>query len=625
LSQRDREVWADLLAQHRAEQGEAEAAAGADLPPDRASKAREALALQREAKRARLAADGAPEGSVAHRLAAVPKVGATLARQLEQLQLRPVRFVPLRYTEALVAAVEAVKGVEVSDSIVVAVARELFSGLGRQLSITAAAEHLEVDRKTLRLTRLMLSAALVSCSTLSRLLLETRLAQASVNADRVQLLMYLDCDMYDEASMPLRVSQMFASRGGLHAEDQSLSLRGSQTLALRQLCSGKADVMKETGTTKLLQASGGFAMLLRVEAPTGPRFVHIIGECIAGLQVVDRTTAEVLRYCCQLRNTTGLASRRFPLRIRCAAVDHYQANLKSERVFAKERGFLSLVVGCESHSVSNIHAKTMLLLDYHISGCINLALSVEMAGYMNRFRDALRQVIKRRLVWPPLRGSSTLEATSYILRAIASLNTSWSKASQLQRRVLLELLPNGNWLRRGTVEVHINDSVTDLPPKQVFAESVADSLTQGLCWEKFQKYPRHRWFGAEASVMGPTLLEVCHGLLRPAFELFCEHFRKGSVLIERDRGPIVRKVPQVVANRPWACFYVPCCGAARVSNGGKQFAPLHDIGAHMSYVFALCCFSAGLRSFGLQNLAIGRRSLKGPDNPGLFSVIANSI
>ena len=112
-----------------------------------------------------------------------------------------------------------------------------------------------------------------------------------------------------------------------------------------------------------------------------------LGDACAGIQALDRATAEVLKYYADVHSSIHFAANRFLHKCRLVACDHYAANLKAERHIAAERAnWMSLVVGCESHSSVGVHIKVTDLVPHCIRGSIALALSVTMAGMMSKFR-----------------------------------------------------------------------------------------------------------------------------------------------------------------------------------------------------------------------------------------------
>lgn len=342
-------------------------------------------------------------------------------------------------------------------------------------------------------------------------------------------MLYIDAEMYDEATMPVVVSTAAVKQEGLVSE--SSAVHAQPALAMHQPVQSDAQRgSEEQGITKIVQRSQGFATLVR-QRQTHDRsgFALFIGGTIQGLQAVERTTAETLLRLIHARSACSLGAKAFRTKLRLAVVGRYAANFKAEREVRREREWLGLAIGCEVHMVSGIHTKALACFDSSISGAIHLSLSMDLAGMMEKFRGCLRKVILQRVTWPPLRGEPSSEAKRYRIHAISSLVVGWGRASRLQRAAILLALPMGDWRRTDRVEVDLSLHHTELPDKKAFLTRFADSLANGLSWNKSAKYPRHRWFGAEESISQPCLMQACHGLLAPAYAEFCKQFDKPKV------------------------------------------------------------------------------------------------
>lgn len=254
----------------------------------------------------------------------------------------------------------------------------------------------------------------------------------------------------------------------------------------------------------------------------------------------------------------SLGAKHFETKVRMTTTDRYAANFKAEADLVRDRlGWILLGFGCEAHGVSNIHTKALECVQEDVRGFVNLGLAVRQTGAMLCFRNCLQQVVKDRIVWPPLRGEPPAAATDFRLQAITSLTDGWSRCSALQRRALLQLLPNGDWRKQGVVEVYLHDSLPEPPTKKQFVEEVASSIVRVLTWHKFQVYNQSRWLDAEPAITQPTLIQACHGLLRPTFELFCAKLAPKVVLqcsplplVSKWRHPIVA-IPALVVRDPF--------------------------------------------------------------------------
>lgn len=205
-------------------------------------------------------------------------------------------------------------------------------------------------------------------------------------------------------------------------------------------------------------------------------------------------------------------------------MDHYAAQLHAERQIKLDRQWLLLLVGCEVHSVGNIHSKTLELLKPTASGILHLGLSMQLGGMMDKFRACLRLEIAERLVWPPVVGQSSLDAARHRLRCIGTMTIGWTKVSAVQRRVILQLLPAGDW-RDYRITTYLRPGQTDIPDEATYRDEVSKSIADALAWHKFAILRQDRWLGAEACVAQPALLALCHRLLELAYERFCASLR----------------------------------------------------------------------------------------------------
>ncbi|CAK0802016.1 unnamed protein product, partial [Prorocentrum cordatum] len=409
-----------------------------------------------------------------------------------------------------------------------AVAFDLFGGSGQHQSIVARAEALDVDRYQLCNDTRLLGAALLLSDLMARKSLEERIA--SLQSDKYELDFYAEYDRYDESTMPVTVSK--PSEADDLARDSGMEVACPQAVLVKALSTGRRS-LKDSGRAKIVQASVGFGMVVRklaTHAGGGDQYFSIVGDTITSLQTCDRTTAEVLKHLALSRSGASLGAKRFKVKARVVSIDHYAANLKAERSIKADLEWLSLVIRCEAHSVSTIHTRVMDLFTFDVSGALHVSLAVELAGMMDKFRASLRAVIIERLVWPPLRGRPSADAERHRLRCIHALTVGFSKASKLQQQALLRSMPLGDWRKRDVVEVYLTGLVGELPSKAVLAKEVAHSLVQGISWHKFAKYPRNRWLGGEAAISQPTLIDACHGLLRPTFEHFCRSVGKRAMI-----------------------------------------------------------------------------------------------
>lgn len=525
-SVRDRAAWAEVLADFA--EHAARADAGDRDEPGAAIDHRAALERARAVKRE--LQDGRCPGVATE--ASAPKRGRGgrswyTPGHLETLssgRATKVPFVPcslLGDFDRMLLAMPG-EGVAAPDEELRTVAKDMLWGRGRQRSATARAEDCGVQRFLLGEHERSLAAALHCCDLSARASLETKMAGSP---SQYELVFYVDYERYDEATMPVTTERVAPASANRSSVPSGSELAKPIRTLMSQVALGEPRG-KEQGTTKIVQSLQTYGMLVKRKPGPGDeqggQYFCILGDSFTNLQACDRTTGEVLKFLIQQRSACSLGAKAFSGKARLVTVDHYAANFKAERSLKRDLGWLSLVVGCEAHTIANLHSKTMQLIDQDITGALHLALAVEMAGMMSKFRASLTEVIAQRLTWPPLRGTPSHAAAQHRLRCIQALTIGWTRSSTQQRRALLCLLPLGDWRLRDRVEAYANDVADGLPEKETFVANIASSLTQGLAWHKLAKYPRSRWLGCEAAIAQPALLDACHGLLRPAFELFCK-------------------------------------------------------------------------------------------------------
>lgn len=433
-------------------------------------------------------------------------------------------FVPCRFSSELIAIWPAVLKHDIEGDINI-VSNSMFKGRGLQFSCSAAAERLGLTRKQIRFAKLRISSCTYHADLMYRLALEHIVASYAAKAPEVKLLLYVDYELYDEASFPLMIAEALKAQGNLASLELATSDSSLATLG-QFVAAASRSLGKEPGVAKVVQSISQFAMLMSIQTSADPNdvaFVSVVGESVFGLEAVDRTTAEVTVQLIRQRCMVTLAALHFEDKLRLTMTDHYGANFKAERVRQIElMHWLFLVLGCEAHSTAIVAKRSSNAhFDADISGFKHLASAMAPAGYMNLFRQSLTEVIIERMVWPPLRGEPPLAAIRYRLAAIASLSNEWCGLSALQRRALLQMVPNGDWWTPDVVEWYLHESIVELPAKEHFQKAIAESTVAALCWHKFSEFNGKDWFGLEATVTRPTLIQACHGLMQPAFARFC--------------------------------------------------------------------------------------------------------
>jgi len=346
--------------------------------------------------------------------------------------------------------------------------------------------------------------------------MEQLLAQS---LQRQALLCYVDAAAYDET--PMLTTVMGDCISGV--DTQRPIVAGPIPKVLQVVRRLERQVKSEAMVAKLLQTKQTFGMLVKV----GTSYAALLGETICPLQVMERTTAEVLKECI-LRNSGASAwANNFSFKTRAVCADKAGSNARAERSIASDRGpsWATLLAPCDIHITSAIHKHSFhSLLPTHVSGMIHCALSLRHGAAMTIFRTCLREVIRTRL--KIMHGRLSASAMSY-KKHIFQLFLG-SGANVLVKKVLLAGLPNGDWRNMDFVEYYPPPGVNADRDKDIIAEMLSSGLCWALCEAKPSLWPRHRWCGADLSLDSIGRLEAIHGLLSATYNMFAARSSKPS-------------------------------------------------------------------------------------------------
>ena len=244
-----------------------------------------------------------------------------------------------------------------ADSVEMKDAREFFYGSVHQKSLTVEAEERGDSRERVRLQRLQFASAFCVVELSRRSALEATIA--SLPRETYELVLYVDYEKYDETAMSvttsesrLQPSRLERPAHGAPAPPVAAHLDMS-AIALPQT----GHLLKERGPTKIMQTATQYGMLLKRVDSDCVRYIQILGSTITGIQVCNRTTAEVQKRLSDLRATVCLGSQQFMNTLSMSMTDGYAASFRAERCLAAERDWQQLGLRCETHIISGLHTK----------------------------------------------------------------------------------------------------------------------------------------------------------------------------------------------------------------------------------------------------------------------------
>ena len=392
---------------------------------------------------------------------------------------------------------------------------------------------------------------------------EQALLEQAVVQSEATLLAYLEFLRFDETPMKVGYKQVLAtaapvlgSQGSIHELGQ-----GSQQPSAATFESGDVLLPRVATTSKMFAVENRFVMVIKVEADPPAKehadYIALSGTSLVPLRLVDRATGPTLRTCVAEGSPASTWAEHFPVKIRVATTDQALANMSAEKAILHDRGdsWGSLHLPCNMHVVAKAFTKTFSLCEQHISGMVNLALSLSMGGNMGKFREALADVAASRL--KVLKGTPPPEVEAY--RSFVLQLFGQTGRNVPVKTYLLQALPNGDWRKQDVVEVYI-PATMDIDKDRI-QQRVIQSLVLGLTGVLFRAYPRHRWVGADATTDQVAMLEAVHGLGSAAYRLFLQRMTSGA-------GP---QPPQSAVTEPLA-------GTQQHQHGGPRPSGLDQAG-----------------------------------------------
>eukprot|EP00971_Amphidinium_carterae_P344749 6485336-Amphidinium_carterae.3 len=375
------------------------------------------------------------------------------------------------------------------------------------MSVVSTADVLKMSRFVVEDKLSKLAAGLYFNELFSRLCVEASLS--SMLQATSGLRVYVDYCTYDEV---LLKGSLKAETVGSRNSQLGVTKDGtiSDTAWLQML---QGSMSTTSVPLKILQSQQSLALLLRF----GQVYVKVHISLSSPLQCLQRTTTSVMQQALLQVNGCSPYCKEYVMKTRCACTDQASSNLKAERCLSQLRGFQSLHTKCDIHSSARSHCKTFdALMGTHVHGILHVALALQDAAALSIFRACLRFEVGNRLL--VLQGIVPASAKAFKVRALnLFLGADTTKAVTV--RILLSLLPNGNWCKHSSVEVYVK---TD--PGSVDKKELAASLESGLVFAMLGKKPlpwaQHRWCSSHKAIEQIGLLLAVHGLLLPTFQRF---------------------------------------------------------------------------------------------------------
>ena len=380
------------------------------------------------------------------------------------------------------------------DGLLQLVSEHFFGADPARVSMSALAERYGVHRESI-LAALVRAAGAV-CVAERGLVFD--LAAAVVRGCGTNALLYVEAVQYDETPMITTTAHETTSLVECSV-GQAGSLVATSTLGIR---------MRPTPTvTRILQTNATYGLVFRCRG----RLSCIVGRSICHLQDLERCTADTVCEA-QLRiSATPLCARGFVDKLRVACADKAGCNAAAERGIAAARGpeWQNLCKACDLHIIQACYKWTYDLLEKNISGMIHCSLSLQLGSAMALWRRCLKEEILDTLhIKHGVPPDHCVRFRKHVLQLFLSHGR-----NMLTRRVLLSVLPNGDWSCDSTVEIYVGLGVFTCVDRDQLASLVSNGMAVALAWSRPWLYPRSRWVGAEMATDELGVAEACSRLL----------------------------------------------------------------------------------------------------------------
>jgi hypothetical protein len=199
---------------------------------------------------------------------------------------------------------------------------------------------------------------------------------------------------------------------------------------------------------KIVQTEQSCGMVFKC----GAEFVTVVIRGMTLLQALESTKSRVVAAALMQRSAVSQAARAFPFRVRSSCPDRASSSKLAERIIARTRsGWSHSHNDCDVHIVSTCYGKCFgVNFGKEIQGLLHGAMSVRHGSYMTKLRQALFEGVYETL---DIRyGEPSLDAIRYRKRMIETFFSRGTDAARV--RVLLTMIPNGDWRKRDVVEVY---------------------------------------------------------------------------------------------------------------------------------------------------------------------------
>eukprot|EP00435_Cladocopium_sp_Y103_P020635 s658_g5.t1 len=254
------------------------------------------------------------------------------------------------------------------------------------------------------------------------------------------------------------------------------------------------------------------------------------------LSAVDRNTAECLvgvidQVHALVPELDGFFSD-FGFHVRMPVIDRFAANFKAERfIRTRDPGVISAMFTCDVHKASGCVKNALSLNDDSLSGIINLGLSLEGSGSLDRMRGILQEIFADELQvvyqQPPGEGTEVFKHRQAVLSTFLPLKTPKSR----KRCFVLHCLANSDISNHEIIH-YCHFGCCSSP--EVSLRNFQNWVVWALLPSKLSVFNRKSWTGSDTAVHWCGLLHAHWQLLPRIFLRFLTPDRPLKSCVDTD-------------------------------------------------------------------------------------------
>ena len=369
--------------------------------------------------------------------------------------------------------------------------------------------------------------------------------EEALDAGRLDLVLYLDLCRYDETPMKVKHE--------LQAHDLPGFAHSVSDVSQKPLDAGltSASAMRSSSSStssmaKMFSTESKYCLLLRATTSSDAdeaidRYYLLQGTTLTWNQLLGAGTGACMARALLETNAVTNHSEQFFWKTRVSTTDAAATNILCEKILQSHRpnDWSLLHLFCNVHKASRAMTRSLELVEQHISGLVNFALSLQVGANMHDFRLALAAVVANKPL-VIIRGEVPMEISNYQDFILETFGRTGTRIAE--RNFLLKGVCRGDWRRSDRLEVYAPPGLeVDVTLQKHLIEK---ALLMSVAHKNFSTFPKHRWLGADVSLDQIALACAVHNVGAEAFLVMCQSLQTKKPPSQIVAGKVAAEQPE---------------------------------------------------------------------------------